>query len=75
MSTLTIRIQDEKAERLKLLARSRNISVNKLFDEWATVALTEHDAQVRFEVMAAKGDPAKGIEILNELDKLDSETK
>lgn len=33
MSTLTIRLPDNTAERLKLLARSRGLSVNKLVEE------------------------------------------
>jgi predicted HicB family RNase H-like nuclease len=39
MSTLTIRLPDDKHERLKAVAKSRAISVNKLIDELATVAL------------------------------------
>ena len=39
MSTLTIRLPDDKHERLKALARSKSISINKLMDELATVAL------------------------------------
>ena len=43
MSTLSIRIPDNKYERLKNLAASKKISVNKLFDELTTQALTEYD--------------------------------
>jgi len=39
MSNLTIRLPDDKHERLKALARSNSIGVNKLMDELATVAL------------------------------------
>ena len=52
MSTLTIRLPDDKHERLKALARSNAISVNKLMDELATVALANFDARVRFETRA-----------------------
>jgi predicted transcriptional regulator len=47
MSTLTIRLPDDKHERLKALAEARNVSVNKLIDELATVALANHDARLR----------------------------
>jgi len=33
MATLTIRLPDDKHERLKELARRRNLSVNKLIEE------------------------------------------
>lgn len=33
MSTLTVRLPDNTADRLKFLARSRGLSVNKLMEE------------------------------------------
>lgn len=69
MSTLTIRLPDDKHERLKALARSNSISVNKLIDELATVALANFDARVRFETRAGRGDTQRAIELLNKLDQ------
>jgi len=69
MSTLTLRIPDTKYERLKSYAKSKNISLNKLFDEFATIALTQHDAKIRFDLIATKGDRTKGLELLDKLDK------
>lgn len=56
MSTLTIRLPDDKHERLKALAKSNSISIDKLMDELATVALANYDARVRFETRAARGN-------------------
>ncbi len=69
MSTLTLRITDSKYERLKSYAKSKNISLNKLFDEFATIALTQFDAQTRFKLMASKGDKARGLSLLDKLDR------
>lgn len=69
MSTLTIRIPEAKRARLRRLAESRGISVNKLIDELATVALTQHDAEVRCRALAAKGSAKRGLELLNKLDR------
>lgn len=69
MSTLTIRLPDDKHERLRALARRRGISVNKLVDEWATIALAEFDAETRFRSLAAKGSVKEGLKILDKLDK------
>lgn len=69
MSTLTLRIPDTKYERLKNYAKSKEISLNKLFDEFATIALTQFDAKTRFDLMASKGDKVKGLELLDKLDK------
>ncbi len=69
MSTLTIRLPDEKHERLKALARSNSVSVNRLIDELATVALANFDAKVRFETRAARGNPKRAMELLDKLDR------
>jgi hypothetical protein len=70
MATLTIRLPDDKHARLKELAISRGISINKLVEELSTIALTEFDAFTRFKAMAAMGDPPVGLAILDKLDVL-----
>ena len=72
MSTLTIRIPETKHARLRLLAQNRCLSMNKLMDELATVALTQHDAETRFRALAAKGSVKRGLELLDKLDRRDS---
>ena len=67
MSTVTLRIPDEKHRRLKQLAKTRRVSVNKLLDEWATVARASHDAETRVRALAARGNPARGLRMLDEL--------
>jgi len=73
MSTLSIRIPDDKYSRLKNLAASKQISINKLFDELSTQALTEFDVKTQFELRAAKGSAKRGLETLDKLERLDSE--
>ena len=68
MSVLTIRLPDEKHERLKALAKARGISLNKLIEELSTIALVEFDAETRFRALLAKGNPEEGIAILDKLD-------
>ncbi len=62
MSTLTIRLPDEKHERLRELARARNVSLNKLMDELATRLIAEFDAHSRFVARAARGQASRGLE-------------
>ncbi len=69
MGTLTIRIPDDKHARLKTLASSRGVSLNKLFEEFSTQAIAESDAYTRFQAYAAQGDPAEGLGVLDKLDK------
>jgi predicted DNA-binding ribbon-helix-helix protein len=67
MSTLTIRIPDDKHERLKALAEGRKMSVNKLIDELATVALANHDARLRFETRARRGNARRALKLIDQL--------
>ncbi len=69
MSTITLRMPDSKHERLKQYAKEQGVSLNKLFDEFATVALAQFDAKTRFTMMAAKGDTKRGMELLDKLDE------
>ena len=68
MGTLTLRLPDDKHERLKALATRRKISVNKLMEELSTQALAEFDSEVRFRALAASGRARKGLEVLEKLD-------
>jgi len=69
MSTITLRIPDSKHDRLKQYAKEQGVSLNKLFDEFATVALAQFDAKTRFTLLAAKGDVIQGMELLDKLDE------
>ncbi len=69
MSTVTVRIPDSKHERLKEYAKSQGISLNKLFDELATIALAQFDAKTRFAMRASKGDVERGLELLDKIEK------
>jgi predicted DNA-binding ribbon-helix-helix protein len=72
MGTLTVRLPDDKHSRLKQLAESRGMSVNKLIEELSTIALTEFDAYTRFKTIAAQGDPEVGLRLLDRLDALEN---
>ncbi|NWK82584.1 MULTISPECIES: toxin-antitoxin system HicB family antitoxin [Acinetobacter] len=71
MSSLTIRLPDDKHQRLKALAASRHISINKLIDELATIALVEYDAKTRFITRSQKATAQDGLELLDLLDQKD----
>jgi hypothetical protein len=71
MATLTIRLPDDKHARLRQLAQQRKISLNKLMEELATIALAEYDAETRFRARAARGSVAEGLRMLDKLDAAD----
>lgn len=68
MSTLTIRLPEDKHARLRQLAKHRDMSVNKLIEELATISIAEFDAESRFRAMAAHGSTKKGLALLDKLD-------
>lgn len=67
MSALTLRLPDDKHERLRALAQSRGTSVNRLLDEVTTLLLAEYDAETRFRLRAQRGvDKAeRGLALLD----------
>ena len=66
MSALTIRLPDDKHQRLKELSRRRHISVNRLIYAMATLMLAEFDAETRFLLRAERGQGKmeRGIALL-----------
>ncbi len=69
MSTLTIRIQEDKLNRLRSLAKARGMSINRLMDELATSALTRYGTETRFEAQAQRGSRKRGLAVLDKLDR------
>ncbi len=68
MSTITVRLPESKHNRLKEYAKSQGISLNRLFDELATVALAGFDAKTRFDLRACRGDKEIALKLLDKLD-------
>ena len=66
MSALTVRLADEKHQRLRLLARSRGTTINHLVDEMTTLMLAEFDTETRFlaRTQAGAGNVARGLDLL-----------
>ena len=66
MSALTVRLPDDKHQRLKEPAKRRHTSLKRLIDEMTTQMLAEFDAETRYLLRAGrgKGKAARGLEIL-----------
>ncbi len=57
------------------IMRVKNIqALNKLMEEFATIALAEQDAFMRFQLLASRGSPAEALLILDRLDAADNAT-
>ena len=74
MSTLTIRLPDDTAQRLKSLAQSRGLSMNKLVEQLSAHAISAWDTENHFRAMAAIGDVGNALAVLDRLDATDTST-
>ena len=72
MGTVTVRLPDEKHERLKAMAKRYGVSLNKLFEELSTTALAEFDVETRFRIRASRGSAERGMDILDRLETMDT---
>lgn len=70
MATLSIRLPDDMAERLKNIAKVRGLSLNKLMLELSSQVLAEEEAKQRFLAAQLRGNPKRALQLLDELDKL-----
>lgn len=66
MTALTVRLPDDKHQRLRALAESRGTTLNRLIDDMATVMLAEFDAETRFKLRVARGAgrAERGLDLL-----------
>lgn len=66
MGALTVRLPDDKHNRLRALADSCGTTLKRLFDDMATMMLAEFDAETRFKLRAARGQgqAERGLELL-----------
>ena len=69
MRVVTLRLPKDQHQRLKAMAQSRGISLNKLFEQLAAQALTENDIELRYRRMAATDSAERGLELLDTLDR------
>ena len=69
MSIMTLRLPEDVANRLKNVAESRGMSVNKLLTEISVQALAAYDAEARFKTMAAEADIPAALSLLDRLDR------
>lgn len=70
MTTLSVRLPDDMAEKLKRMAKKREISLNKLMFEMSTQVLAEEEAKQYFLAAQIRGNPQQALKLLDGLDAL-----
>jgi predicted DNA-binding ribbon-helix-helix protein len=69
MATLTIHLPDDVHERLRQLAKSRKLSVNKLIEELVDRSAGRIRCRNTIRVRAARGNPEAGLHLWDRLEK------
>ena len=66
MSAITLRLPDDKHQRLKILADQRGMSINQLLNEMATLLLADFDAETRLRLRVERVlfKTYRGLELL-----------
>ena len=66
MSAITLRLPDDKHQRLKVLSEQRGVSINQILNEMTTLLLADFDAETRFRIRAkrGKGKTQRGLDLL-----------
>jgi hypothetical protein len=71
MSTVTLRLPDDTAARLKQIAKAPGVGMNKLMEELGTAAVAAPDTAIHFRTLAASANPKRALSVLDRLDELD----
>ena len=69
MSTLTVRLGEQKRLRLQQAAKARGLTVNQLMNQLASEAIAELDAEADFRSRSKRGSAARGLATLAALDR------
>jgi len=68
MSTLTLRLPEDLAMRLKNIAEARGVSMNKFITEISVQALAAYDTETRFKAVAVQANIPAALAVLDRLD-------
>jgi len=68
MSTLTLRLPEDLAMRLKNIAEARGVSMNKFITEISVQALAAFDTETRFKAAAVQANIPAALAVLDRLD-------
>jgi hypothetical protein len=69
METIHLNFPDDTYRKIKEFAISKNLTINKLFEEFSNIAIAEYDAETKFKARIAKASKKRGLEILDKLDQ------
>jgi hypothetical protein len=65
----------QKLERVRQIASRSGQSINQMVNSWADMVIAQNEAEASFLAAAARGNPARGLRLLEKLNRLDRKNR
>jgi hypothetical protein len=62
---------NHKLEQIRQIASRTGQSVNQMVNSWADMVIAQNEAEAAFLAAAARGNPERGLRLLEKLNRLD----
>ncbi len=62
---------NHKLERVRQIASRSGQSINQMVNSWADMVIAQNEAEASFLAAAARGNPARGLRLLDKLNRQD----
>jgi hypothetical protein len=66
---------NHKLDRVRQIAGRSGQSINQMVNSWADMVIAQNDAEASFLAAAARGNPARGLRLLEKLNRHDRKTR
>jgi len=64
-----------KLERVRQIASRNGQSINQMVNSWADIVIAQNEAEASFLAAAARGNPERGLRLLEKLNRLDRKNR
>jgi hypothetical protein len=66
---------NHKLERVRQIASRSGQSINQMVNSWADMVIAQNEAEASFLAAAARGNPARGLRLLEKLNRQDRKNR
>ena len=66
---------NQKLERVRQIASRSGQSINQMVNSWADMVIAQNEAEASFLAAAARGNPERGLRLLEKLNRLDRKNR
>ena len=66
---------NQKLERVRQIASRSGQSINQMVNSWADMVIAQNEAEASFFAAAARGNPERGLRLLEKLNRRDRKNR